>query len=170
MSRDLRAALRALVLPTLAVLLAIGVVPGRLPLVLRLYSLFVCCVALALGLVALRRAFPPARPVRRAPTRRSERRTPPPALARIEDEVALGVAGAFDLHHRLVPRLRTIAAGLLQARRRVSLDADPAHAELILGNEAWSLVRADRSPPEDRLARGLPPDALSRVLDSLEAV
>jgi hypothetical protein len=161
--------MRALVLPTLLLLFTVGVVPGRLPLAIRVYALLVCVVALGLGVLALRRAFPPLAPLRRVAPETSRRRRPP-ALARIEDEVALGVAGSFDLHYHLAPRLRAIADGLLVSRRRVSPDTQPEESRRILGDEAWQLIRADRPAPEDRLARGLPPDALGRVIDSLEAI
>jgi hypothetical protein len=162
--------MRVLLLPTLALAVVAGLVPGRLPLAVRLYALVVCAVALGLGLLALRRAYPPAAALRRSPARTSRERRPPATLARMEDELALGVAGAFDLHHRLVPRIRAIASGLLASRRRVSLDRQPEDARSILGVEAWELVRPDRPPPDDRLARGIPADELARVVGSLEAV
>jgi hypothetical protein len=168
--RDLRAAAKVLVLPTLVLLFTIGVVPGRLPLAIRAYALLLCGVALVLVLLALRRTYPPAAPLRRKTAAGSHRRKPPPTLARMEDELALGVAGAFDLHHRLVPRLRPIAAGLLSSRRRISLAGQPDEARRILGEETWELVRPDRPPPEDRLARGIQPDTVARVVDSLERV
>jgi hypothetical protein len=170
MRREIGAALRLLVLPSIALVAVAAFVPGRLPLAARVYALVVCAVALGIGLLALRRAYPPAAPLRRGASASPLRRRPPPTLARIEDEVALGVAGAFDLHHRLVPRLRSIAAGLLTSRRRVSLEASPEEARRALGDEAWELVRPDRPPPVDRQARGIPPEALGRVVDSLEAV
>jgi len=166
--RDLRAALRALVLPTLA-LVAIGALaPGRLTLAVRIYALVVSAAALALALSALRRSYPRARPLRASAARRSNRRRPPPSLGRIEHEVALGVAGAFDLHYHLVPRLRAIATGLLSSRHGLELDADPVRRTL--GDETWELVRDGRPAPEDRLARGLPTTELRRVVESLEAV
>jgi hypothetical protein len=168
--RQLVAAGRVLALPTLALLFALVFVPGRLPLVVRVYALCACAVALALGLAALRRAYPPTRPLRQHELRRPGRRSLPSTLARMEDELALGVAGAFDLHHRLAPRLRGVAAGLLLSRRRVSLEREPDEARRILGDETWQIVRPDRQPPEDRLARGITPDGLTRVVDSLEAV
>lgn len=170
MRRDVVVAMRALALPTFLLLFTVAIVPGRLPLAIRWYALLVCAVALGLGLLALRRAYPRTAPLRRSTRTGSRRRRPPPALARIEDEVALGVAGAFDLHHRLVPRLRTITAGLLASRRRVSLDADLEESRRLLGDETWELVRPDRPPPEDRLARGIPPEALGRVVGTLEAI
>jgi len=166
--RDLHGALRLLAAPTLALLVVLAFVPGRLTLAVRIYALVVCAVALGLALSALRRAYPPARPLR-SPTRRADGgRRPPPTLARLEQETALGVAGAFDFHHRLRPRLHQLALGLLATRRGVSLAAHPDSARGILGDETWDLVRGDRPPPEDRLARGLPPSTLTRVVESLE--
>ena len=43
-----------------------------------------------------------------------------------------------------------------------------AHA--LLGEETWELVREKRPPPEDRLARGIPSEALDRVVTSLERI
>jgi hypothetical protein len=128
-----------------------------------------CGIALALMVAALRRAYPRTTPLRPRRTRSGRTsRGAPAMLARLEQEVALGAAGSFDLHHHLRPRLRTIAAELLTARRRISLDGDRLEARALLGEEAWELVRKDRSPPEDRLARGAAPDVLDRVVASLE--
>jgi hypothetical protein len=169
MRRDLGRAGRLLVLPTLALLAVLVFVPGRTELAIRVYALVFCGIALALMVAALRRAYPRTTPVRPRPTRRGPTsRDAPAMLARLEQEVALGAAGSFDLHHHLRPRLRTIAAELLTARRRISLDGDRLEARALLGEEAWELVRKDRSPPEDRLARGAAPDVLDRVVASLE--
>ena len=170
MRRGLGSALRALVAPTLALLVVGAFAPGRLELAVRIYALVVCAVALGLALRALRRSYPRVRPLRPPAVRDSGGRRPPPSLARIEHEAALGVAGAFDLHFRLVPRLRSITAGLLASRRRLALDAEPAAALRILGPETWELVREDRRPPNDRLARGLPTSDLLRVVESLEKI
>ena len=169
MRRNLAGALRALVLPTLALLAVVAFVPGRLTLVVRIYGLVVCAMALGLALAALRRAYPRAQRLR-PHVGQPARSRPPPSLARIEDEAALGVASAFDLHFRLVPRVRAIAAGLLWSRRNSSLDAAPDTARSILGPETWELVRADRAAPADRQARGLPVSELRRVVESLETV
>ena len=91
-------------------------------------------------------------------------------LARLEQEVALGAAGSFDLHHHLRPRLRALTGELLTTRRRLSLDDDTAQAREALGEETWELVRSERPPPEDRLARGIEPEALNRVVTSLERI
>ena len=169
MKRDVVGALRLLVLPTVAVAVVLAFVPGRVGLVVRIYALVVCAVALGVALVALRRAYPDEKPLRE-PASRASRGEQPATLARIEHEAAIGVASSFDLHYRLVPRLRSIASGLLDSRRRISLETQPEVAETVLGSEAWALVRPDRAPPADRLARGIAPDALGRVVDSLERV
>jgi len=169
-SRDLGGALRALVVPTLALLIVGAFAPGRLTLAVRIYALVVCAVALGLALRALRRSFPRVRPLRPPAVRDAGSRRLPPSLARIENESALGVAGAFDLHFRLVPRIRAIAAGLLASRRSISIDSTPGTANRILGQETWELVRPDRPSPDDRLARGLPVSELRRVVESLERI
>jgi len=169
-NQDLGVALRALIAPTVALLVVSVFLPGRLSLAVRIYGLVVCAAALALALSALRRSYPRARPIRPRRRKRSGIRRPPPSLARIEHETALGVAGAFDLHFRLVPRIRAIAAGLLASRRSTSIDSTPDAARSILGPGTWELVRADRPSPDDRLARGLPVSELRRVVESLERV
>ena len=82
----------------------------------------------------------------------------------------LGVAGSFDLHFHFVPRLRSIASGLLASRRRISLETEPDAAHAVLGEPAWELVRPDRAAPEDRLSRGISPHELDQVVAALEAV
>ena len=170
MRADLPRPARLLVLATLALVFVAAFLPGRLELAARIYALVVCGLVLMLAIAALRRAYPPATALRPKAHRQAKRRRPPPTLARIEQETALGVAGAFDLHHHLRPRLRAIVGGLLGTRRGVSLDGDPQSARRLLGEETWELVRRDRPLPEDRLARGLPPSALQRVVDSLEQI
>lgn len=168
MRRDLVSALRLLVIPTFALGGFVAFLPGRLGLAVRIYALVLCAVVLGLALAALRRAYPRAAPL--GPTRKQpqSRRSRPPSLARIEHETALGVAGVFDLHHVLLPRLRAVAAGLVATRRNVSFETEPEAARRVLGDETWDLVRRDRPPPEDRLARGIPPADLRRVVESLE--
>jgi hypothetical protein len=168
--RDLLAALRFLLVPTIAFVAVVGFAPGHAGLALRVYALVVCGTALVLALLALRRAFPAERPLRADRRARTEQRNPPSSLARIEHEAALGAAGSFDLHYRLVPRLRSIASGLLESRRRIVLERQPEAARAALGETAWSLVRPDREAPDDRLGRGIPPAELARVVDSLEAL
>jgi len=166
--KDLFAAARLLVIPTIALIGVAILGPGRLELGLRIYVLLLCGTAIVLVLLALRRAYPPETTLREPP-KAAFRRRPPVSLGRIEHEVALGIAGSFDLHYRLVPRLRSLAAGLLASRRTVSLEASGG-ARTILGEEAWELVRPGRPVPQERLARGIPPRQLERVVDALEAI
>jgi len=168
--RDLVGALRLLIVPTLALAAIAMFAPGRLALAVRIYALVLSAIVLGLALSALRRAYPRTQPLRKSASHRDRERRPPLTLARLEHEAALGVAGAFDLHHRLRPRLRELALGLLSTRRGVSLDANPDLAGAILGEDTWDVVRRDHPPPEDRLARGLPLPELSRVVESLERI
>lgn len=165
---DLVGAARFLVLPTLGLGFVLAFAPGRSTLALRVYALMLCGVALVLMITALRRAYRPVRPLRRPRRREVAHRDIPAPLARLEQEVALGVAGSFDLHHRLRPRLRELTMELVAARRGVSLDGEPDRARGILGDEAWDIVRPDRPQPTDRLARGIPISELTGVVESLE--
>ncbi len=168
MTHDLRRAARALWLPALALGFVVAFAPGRTGLAIRVFALLACGAALLVVLAALRRAYPRERPLRRAAKEASASRAIPGMLGRLEQETALGVAGSFDLHYRLRPRLRGLTADLLAARRGVSLDATPERAGALLGETTWELVRLDRPPPEDRLAAGLPINDLRHVVESLE--
>jgi hypothetical protein len=166
---DLSGAIRWLALPTVALAGVALLAPGRFELALRIYALLVATAVVVLALLALRRAFPPESALRA--TGPVPRRTlAPPSLARAHNEVVLGVASSFDLHYRLVPRLRAIAAGLLSSHRNVSLATDPERAAAVLGPGAWALVRPDRPAPRDRLTTGIPPRELAAVVDALEVV
>lgn len=169
MKRDLARAARALVVPTIALLGVAVFLPGRLELGVRIYLLVLCGAIVVVLVLALGRAYP-NETVLRAPASRPTRATPPASLARIELEAALAVASTFDLHYRLVPRLRTVAVGLLSSRRRVSLEQDPVTARSILGDDVWELVRADRPPPQDRLATGIHAREFARTVDALETI
>jgi hypothetical protein len=166
--RDLRRVLRGLVLPTVALLVVAAFLPGRLAPGIRAYALLVCALALWLALGALRRAYPPAGGLRSARERVDDSRHAVRSLAELEHVTALGIGDAVDLHIRLRPRLRDIAAGLLEGRHGISLDSDPDRAHAALGDETWELVRIDRPTPEEERAPGLPPAALERVVASLE--
>jgi hypothetical protein len=156
-----------LVSTTLALVVVVLFAPGRVELALRIYVLVLAAVGIELARASLYGVFPPTLRLR---TDRSDAPPAPPAgLTRLEHVVSLGIAGAFDLHHRLVPRLRSLADGLLARRRRISL-ADEASARAVLGDETWELVRSDRPPPTDRLARGIPLPELERAVASLERI
>jgi hypothetical protein len=164
-------AAQALVLPAAALALALALAPGRAGLWAHLFLVALLAVALGAALALLRAWGPPGPGLVEAALARPERlHERLPELARLEREVALAGGSAFDVHYRLRPVLREVAAGLLAARRGVLLDRDPARARALLGEEAWELVRADREPPRDRHGPGIPPDRLARVVDALESV
>jgi hypothetical protein len=169
-SHDLRRAARLLAIPTVALAAIIAFAPGRTSIALRIFALVLCGAVVLLVLAALRRSYPRETPLRRAAAPGGRTRPLPGSLARLQQETALGVAGSFDLHFRLRPRLRRLASDLLDARRGVSLDDEPERARALLGDEAWEVVRADRPEPEDRLARGLPINDLRRIVESLERI
>jgi hypothetical protein len=166
----LRRAATLLVILTVGLVAASVLAPGRIELALRLYALLLAALAVVLLLAALRRAYPPAAPLRRPGPRSSgDGPEPPLTLVRLEREVMLGVASAFDLHYRLRPRLRAIALPLLATRHGISPDDDPERAGRVLGEPAWELLRADRTPPE-RHGRGLEIRELRSVVEALERI
>lgn len=77
---------------------------------------------------------------------------------------------AGDVHTRLRPQLRRIAADLLASRYGLGLD-DPRHAaaiEALVGRGAWDLIRIDRPAPQKRRAAGLGRAELDELLAGLE--
>jgi hypothetical protein len=164
----LRAAGR-LVLPTMILVFVIAFEPGHTNLALRIYALVVAAYAVGAAIAALRRELPPTTPLRPRASKRT-REDPPETLERLEQEVILGISGAFDLHYHLRPRVRGLARDLLAGRRGISLDDDPEAARLAVGEEAWDLVQPDRPPPADRLARGIAPNELSNIVTALEGI
>jgi hypothetical protein len=158
------------VLLTLVLAIVLVAAPGRTELALHVYVLLVAAFGLGHLLTALRAALPPRRPspfdaalsMRARPTRRI------PELERMEREVSLGLATAFDLHYRLRPRLRRIAAELLAARRGIELDESPEAARRALGDDAWEIVRDDREPPPERYGAGLDIGSLRLAVAALE--
>jgi hypothetical protein len=102
--------------------------------------------------------------------RRPRARSRVEALARLEDQVALAVASALDLHTRLLPTLREAARELLLTRCGIDLEADPKAAREVLGEEAWALLRPDLGAPADRFGKGISPARLRALVDAVEAI
>jgi hypothetical protein len=151
---------------TVALLIAHYIAPGRFELELDIYILAVGGLALFEVVILTREAFPRERTsaLASALEREPAETSRPPEIERLERELTLATATAFDLHARLRPTLREIAAMRL-ATRGIRLDDG---AEEILGEELWELVRPDRRPPTDRHAPGIPPDELRRLVERLE--
>jgi hypothetical protein len=171
--RRLAGALVAAVLGSLPLLLVVIFRPGHGALALDVYLLYLGGVLL-LALVQATREAQPLDPhsafSRELARRRPRERERLKELTRQEREVALSMDAAYDLHVRLRPTLRLVAAHRLAARRNIDLDAQPDRARTVLGEEAWDLVRPDREPPEDRFARGVSLEQLSTVVDALERI
>ena len=91
-------------------------------------------------------------------------------LERIERAVALANANAFDLHFRLRPILREIAAHRLWARHAVDLDRAPDRARPLVEDRVWEVVRPGRPAPRDAFGPGLRQRDLAAIVDGLERI
>ena len=127
----------------------------------------------ALGLSAVAwwslRALPPdSRAFERALRTRQPRAPRLRELERIEHDVVQGAANPLDLHRRLRPLLRQIAAHRLTIRHGVALDAGDGHARRLLGDEAWALLRPDRELPDERRGPRLGVHEIEAIVARLE--
>jgi hypothetical protein len=153
---------------TLAAGVTVLVAPDEAGLVGHIWLAVVLAIALVVALGRLNHAMP-RRPstfdvaFARAPSEPAR----PASLARVEREVTLSTGTAFDVHYRLRPLLRGLAAGLL-IRRGIDLERTPERARELLTPEVWDIVRPDRPPPENRTAHGLPLASIERAVDDLE--
>jgi hypothetical protein len=128
----------------------------------------VLAVLVAAGAVrALLETLPPLR--RGAPAEGSSGGEAGGDRERLDRVVSAATSHAGELHLRLRPILREIAADGLR-RQGVELDAQPQAAQERLAPQTWELVRPDRPRPSDAFARGLAPKQLDAVLDDLEAL
>jgi hypothetical protein len=169
MNRTLLRAGATLAVLTTALLIASVAQPSHRSIFAGVYLLVLGAIAVAATAGSLRRLLP--EPWRRSPF---EHRPEPPRrpesideLERIDRLVVLGSADAFDLHYRLRPLVRQLAAERLAATHAIELDREPERARPHLGDELWELVRPDREPGPRR-ARGLPLPVLAKVVDQLE--
>ena len=172
MTRGARRALAwALGAALLAVLAAI-IRPDDRALIFDVYLLFAGGLALLLLVAATATALPAAGRslLEQALRRPAVRPARPPALLTLERRVLLATETAFEVHYRLRPILRDVAAYRLSAHRGIELDEEPDAAASALGPEAWELVRPDRPPPSDRLARGRPLAELRAAVDAIERI
>jgi hypothetical protein len=136
--------------------------PGVSRVLLHVYVLVVGALVLMAVLGAAGESVPRRRgsafaAARAGPPRQRERLAD---LERLEREVTLASATAYDLHRRLLPVLREIAAMRLERTGR-RLGADTA-------GRWWELLRPDRPPPENRFAPGIAPRELAALVDDLE--
>ena len=126
-------------------------------------ALFVAAWSVAGALAPL--GPPPGRPSRR-PAEELGRRH----LVRDVVLVHYALRTAGDVHDRLRPELRRLAAELLAVRHGIDLDEPrlaPQIRELV-GPAAWNLIRPDRPAPTRPRAPGLRRAELDMVLAGLE--
>jgi hypothetical protein len=122
----------------------------------------------ALAMLALVAAAGDAVPRRRrsqldvALREQEARERPLPELERLQREVTLACAAAFDFHHRLLPQLREIAQARLE---RTGRTAGPE----TLGRW-WELLRPDRESPVDRFGNGIRLEELRELVADLERI
>ena len=156
-----------------ALIACVAVLVGfdRTDLVLDAYLLFAGALAALAAARISRLAFPSPRgtvPAVIAP--RPTRYVHPESLSVMEDDVALAQAGEFDVHYRLRPQLRDIAAAGLAMRSGIDLDREPERAREQLSSETWELVRPDRTRPEGTGTAGIDTASLTAVVDELERI
>lgn len=141
-----RKAIRLAQLPlaaTAALVVALLWLPGRRELSLHVYLLVLGAFALLLLARTIRRATPVARtsPFDSGLRRPRPRRSGIEELERLERELTLSGTTAFDVHLRLRPHVRRIAAYLLASRRGIDLDGQPERARRLLGEQAMAYAR-----------------------------
>jgi hypothetical protein len=139
-------------------------VPGERRIAIHVYLLFLGALLMLVVVSAVAAAAPRARrsDLAAALDERPEPGGPVPQLAKIEREVTLAIGNAYDLHTRLLPHLREIAAARLERRgQRPGPDT--------LGRW-WELLRPDRPEPTERFAPGIPEHELRALVADLEAI
>ena len=139
--------------------------------VLDAYLVFAGALVVLAAARISRLAFPSPRgtvPAVLAP--RPPRYVHPESLSVMEDDVALAQAGGFDVHYRLRPQLRDIAAAGLAMQSGIDLDREPERAREKLSPETWELVQPNRPRPEGAGTTGIDTASLTAVIDELERI
>jgi hypothetical protein len=95
---------------------------------------------------------------------RKATRLRPAELVRTERDLTLSETNAGELHTRLLPQLREVAAARLADRHDLAL----RDGHEILDDENWELLRPDRPAPADRGAPGLPMRRIAHLIDAIE--
>jgi hypothetical protein len=139
-------------------------VPGERRIALHVYLLFIGALLMLAVVSAVSAAAPRARrsDLATALNERPERAGAVPQLAKVEREVMLAIGNAYDLHTRLLPHLREIAAARLE-RRGLRPGPDT------LGRW-WELLRPDRPEPRERFAPGIAERDLRALVNDLERI
>jgi hypothetical protein len=162
---------RPLLPPTIAFATALAIAPERAELEVHVWLLIVLGLALVSLLRIVRSTYPSATsPFLQSLGRRRVRIERPASLLRVEREVSMARASAFDVHFRLRPTLGKLATELLAFRRGLDLGRSPEPTQAVLGDDLWELVRPDRPQPLQRHARGIDEERLERVVTALERI
>ena len=162
---------RLLLLPTVALGVALAIAPSRAAIEVHVWLLVVLGLALVAFIGVVAAAYPrSASPFDAVLVRRTEPAPRPSSLVRLEREVSMAGSAAFDVHFRLRPTVSELATELLSSRRGIDLRRDPDSARAVLGEDVWALVDPDRSAPTDRHAPGIDEAAADRVLAALERI
>jgi hypothetical protein len=158
-------------LATLALAFARAFAPGRHELELDVYVLILGGMAVLAVASWVREAVPHGvqSALEDALVRTPEEPARIAELDRLEREIYMGAARAFDLHYRLRPVIREIASGRL-AQRGLELDSGSPAVRAALGDELWELVRPDLEPTGDRQAEGPGVEYVRARIDALEAM
>jgi hypothetical protein len=157
------------VVAVVALVAARMISPGRKDLELDVFVLVLGTFGLLVLAAELRRVAPSAKgslvedALEPAP---SEER-PIADLLRLERELSMASARQFDLHYRLRPILRDVAAARLE-RRGLDLGSGRPAVRELLGDELFELTAAGREPPANRLAPGPGVEGLDRTIGILE--
>ena len=159
----------------LAVLAAIALVaarmisPGRKDLELDVFILVLGGIGLLVLAAELRRLAPTAERslVEEALDPEPAEERPIADLLRLERALSMASARQFDLHYRLRPILRDVAAARLE-QRGLDLDSGRPVVQELLGDELFELTAPDREPPANRLAPGPGVEGLDRTIGRLE--
>jgi hypothetical protein len=159
------------ILATIVLLIARGQAPGRRELELDLYVLSLGGMALLAAVSWLRKLAPAGGRSELEHALEHEEAEPLkiPELDRLEREVYVGAARAFELHYRLRPVLREIAEARLE-RRGLRIDSPAEGVRELLGEDLWELTRPDRKPPRNRQAPGPGLPYLEETVTRLEAL
>jgi hypothetical protein len=153
----------------IALVAARTISPGRKELELDIFVLVLGGLGLAVLAAELRRVAPTARGslVEAALDPEPAEERPVADLLRLERELLMASARQFDLHLRLRPIFRDIAAARLE-RRGLNIDSGNPKVRDLLGDELFELTARDREPPANRLAPGPGVKGLDRTIGRLE--
>ena len=90
-------------------------------------------------------------------------------LASLERLMAISQSSAANVHLRLRPVLREVAAARLW-RQGIALDRDRDAARAALGDDLYELVAPGRPRPADPRGPGLSLNQIERLIDRLETL